>query len=150
MRRMMRASAIRGFRLIAAVLCAGAATTCEDLPDSPSGPSNPTTGIVVYDGANFTGLSGHIERDVADLSQYGNGPCRHSVSEDDYSYDWNDCISSIRVSPGTRAIIYVHPNFKGWGVTIDTDVRSLEFVLGPCRRNSVDECVSSIRVMPGS
>ena len=123
-------------------------TTCADRSEVlPSAPSTISNGIAVYDGVNFTGASGHIQADVADLSKFGNGPCEHS-SGDDVVSDWDDCISSIRVTPGVRATVYVHPNFKGWGVTIDKDVPSLWFVLGPCRRASVNDCISSIRVTP--
>ena len=131
-----------------AALFACAAASCEDLPLLPSAPSNLTAGVVVFEGTNFTGGSAHIQTDIADLSNY-KGPCEHDSGGGDYApykEDWDDCVSSIRVAPGSRAVVYVDSNFKGWGVTIATNTPNLEFVLGPCRRASVDDCISSIRV----
>ena len=136
-------------RLIAAALCACAATTCTDPLDAlPTGPSNLTTGIVVYSRADFGGISAHIAADIADLARYS-GPCEHGGDEDTPpSNDWSDCISSIRVAPGVRAVIYVDAGFKGWAMTVDRDVADLGFVLGPCHSNSLDRCVTSIRMNP--
>lgn len=138
---------MRRLRLIPAALCACAATTCTDPLDAlPTGPSDPTAGIVIYSRPNFSGVSAHVAADIADLAKYS-GPCEHEGDEDSPStYDWSDCISSIRVAPGLRAVIYVDANFKGWGMTVDRDVADLGFVLGPCRNNSLDRCVTSIRL----
>jgi hypothetical protein len=130
-----------------AALLACFSGSCEDQPLLPSAPSELTAGVVVFDGVNFSGGSAHIQADVADLSKY-KGPCEHDSDSDSSSYtkDWDDCVSSIRVSSNSRAIVYVDTNFKGWGVTIDKNTPSLEFVLGPCNRASVNDCISSIRV----
>ena len=129
------------------VLFACAATACDGAREAlPTAPSELLTGIVVFDRANFAGGSAHIQGDVADLSNYS-GPCEHDKGDDaPPAHDWDDCISSIRLSPNVRATIYVDTKFKGWGVTIDEDVPNLEFVLGPCRRASMNKCITSIRV----
>ena len=139
----MRLASRTYLRLIAAVSFACASATCENTEGLPSAPSNLTTGIVIFDGARYTGKSAHIQGDIADLSK-PDGPC----TEIDEGDSWDDCVSSIRVSPGTRAVVFVDTNFKGWGRAIDEDVPDLEFVLGPCRRASMDDCISSIRVSP--
>ena len=101
-------------RLIAALSFACASTTCEGPEGLPSAPSSLTTGIVIFEGARYTGKSAHIQGDMGDLSK-PDGPC----TEIDENDSWDDCVSSIRLSPGTRAVIFVDTNFKGWGRTID-------------------------------
>ena len=121
-------------------------TACSERDSLPSAPSSPAAGIVLFDRANFAGVSAYIQNDVGDLSKY-DGPCDHDTSDDVTVSSWDDCISSIRVSPGSRAVVYVNANFKGWAVTIDQDVPNLGLVLGPCSKVSIDNCITSIRVM---
>src|ERR1051325_7799958 len=105
----------------------------------PAGPSELSTGITVYEHANFQGESAHITADTSNLSDF-KGPCEHSDTDANFqgesahitadtsnlsdfkgpcehsdtdangvsssSYDWNDCISSVRIAPGWRATIY--------------------------------------------
>ena len=69
----------------------------------PGAPSELTTGITVYEHANFAGTSAHIEADVENLEDF-NGPCEHTTTRADggstTALNWGDCISSIRVAPG--------------------------------------------------
>ena len=129
--------------LAAAALFACASLTCDSGDGLPGAPTTLTTGYVIYEGAGFAGTSAHLEADLADL-QKPDGPCKQ-IDEAD---SWDDCVSSIRLSPGTRIVAFVDADFKGWGRTIDADVPDLEFILGPCRKTSMDDCISSIRLLP--
>ena len=117
--------------------------TCDSGDGLPGAPTNLTSGYVIYERAGFAGASAHLEADLADLEK-PDGPCEE-VDEPD---SWDDCVSSIRLSPGTRIVAFVDADFKGWGRTIDADVPDLGLVLGPCRKTSMDDCISSIRLLP--
>lgn len=131
-------------RVLAVALCAASATTCDNSGDTifPSAPTSLTGGIAVYDGTNFSGTSAYIDGDVEELTEY-QGPCDES---EDTMGSWDDCISSIRVAAGVKAVIFADTGFKGFAVTIDRDVADLGLLVGPCRRGSMNNCVSSIRV----
>jgi hypothetical protein len=131
-------------RLNTLALLACMTAACDTIERLPGAPSSLTTGIVVFERADYGGRSAHLERDISDLSR-PDGPC---AGRDDRAKGWDDCVSSIRVSPGTQAVVFVDANFEGFGRTIDEDVPNLEFLLGPCRRASLDDCISSIRVTP--
>jgi hypothetical protein len=86
----------KGLLVGSAVLIASACET-----ELAAGPDQLTDGIIIYEHAGFAGESAHLTGDVDDLSYY-TGPCYHySAGGAGYSssstYDWNDCISSIRV-----------------------------------------------------
>jgi hypothetical protein len=74
-------------------------------PDGlPLAPSELTTGVVLYEHADYAGLSAHVTESVRHLDDFA-GPCRKEVDSGSttYTYDvWDDCISSIRVAPGWR------------------------------------------------
>ena len=75
------------------------ASSCQD--KLPTAPDDLLEGITVYEHAGFAGESAHLTGDRDDLSSY-KGPCYHySAGGAGYSssstFDWNDCISSIRV-----------------------------------------------------
>jgi hypothetical protein len=60
-----------------------------------------TQGTIIYEHAGFAGQSALLTGDADNLTAY-KGPCEHYTSSGDpysgtYTYDWNDCISSIRV-----------------------------------------------------
>ena len=116
---------------------------CEGLP---SAPSELTTGIVVYEHANFKGTSGHITRDISDLTAIS-GPCEHyDVNTEETTYDWAGCISSVRVAPGWRATLYRGPDYRDDALDITADVPNLEQVPGNCWKGGLGDCVSSVRV----
>ena len=139
----------RTYRALRAAALMAATASCGDQPRLPTAPSTLSTGIVIFQDVNYRGKSAHVERDTPDLST-PEGPCEHESGGDYPSvrYDWDDCVSSIRVSPGTRAVIYVNRNFQGFARTIDQDVPNLRLLIGPCTAASLDDCISSIRVMP--
>lgn len=119
----------------------------------PTAPSELTTGITIYEHANFGGTSAHIQTDLADLEDFG-GPCEHDYSTTSpggaTSYhtvrNWGDCISSIRVAPGWQATIYRDDGFKGQSLETTTDVANLQLVTGSCDHDGLNDCISSIRV----
>jgi hypothetical protein len=75
-------------------------SACEELPRLPTAPSNLTAGVAIYEHELFTGASALLTEDVLNLQSYSGG-CDYSSSDKDY-YQWNDCISSIKVLPPAR------------------------------------------------
>ena len=123
-------------------LCALAAlAACETT--LPIGPSELTSGIVIYEHANYIGQSGHVTEDVKDLRNVDDGPCE---TDPDSGSDWNDCISSIRVAPGWRASLYRNPDFEGESIDISSDVSNLQLEKGTCPHDGLNDCVTSIRI----
>jgi hypothetical protein len=122
-------------------LCIG----CEELPTLPTAPSELVTGIVVYEHANFGGASAHITADIADLDHF-DGPCEHSAGDDGYFFDWNDCISSVRVAPGWSATLYRASDYRDDSITVTADVPDLARVAHDCSEGGLNDCVTSIRV----
>lgn len=117
----------------------------------PTAPSDLTTGIVVYEHANYLGWSAHITGDVRDLSDV-RGPCEHydpdSNGGSDYTYDWNDCISSVKVAPGWRATLFRDDNYRDDAIEISEDVPNLQLERHDCPHDGLNDCVTSIRVRP--
>jgi hypothetical protein len=107
----------------------------------PSAPSDLTTGIVVYEHANYLGQSAHVTNDIKDLKSVDRGPC---TTED--SSDWNDCISSVRIAPGTRATLYRDPNFKGESLELSGDIPNLQLATVSCPHYGLNDCVTAIRI----
>ena len=120
----------------------------------PTAPSELTTGMVVYEHANFLGQSAHIANNVADLKDF-TGPCETEIDTPTLPSqlpttttvrNWNDCISSIRVSAGWQATIYRDSDFRGQSLDIVSDVANLQLVMGSCSHDGLNDCISSIRV----
>ena len=115
----------------------------------PTTPSELTTGITVYEHANFLGQSAHITRDISDLGDF-RGPCMHTIETYEWTtttiYDWDDCISSVRVAPGWRATLYRDTGYRGSSIEIAADVPNLQLVPGNCPKGGLNDCVSSVRV----
>jgi len=124
---------------IAAVLVAAAA--CGSVPSL--GPTPPGEGIIFYVHADFTGPSQALNVDVPNLGKV-QGSCS-SGGEGEMPH-WGDCISSVKVVPGWRAILYRDENYKGASVVVDADIPNLRAVRGPCDDDSFNDCVSSIRI----
>lgn len=117
----------------------------------PTAPSDLSTGIVVYEHANYLGQSAHITDDIRDLRDV-KGPCEHYDSDSTggrYYYDWNDCISSVKVAPGWRATLYRDDNYHDDELTITADQPNLQLVTQhDCPHDGLNDCVTSIRVRP--
>ena len=134
-------------RLVRSVAVAAALTVgCTSLLELPVAPSDLLIGVVVYEHADFSGTSAFIDGDVPDLSKF-RGPCAHDDGEGSTFYDWNDCMSSVRVAPGWTATLYRGANYKDDSVEVNGDARNLQdFRQHDCPKKGLNDCVSSIRV----
>lgn len=129
--------------LLTAIALAALAHGCSP-SELPMAPTALTTGVILYEHANFLGNSAHLTADLPDLRDF-RGPCLHG--EDASSRDWNDCVSSVRVAPGWRATLYRGPNFHDDALEITEDVANLQLVPEhDCDQGGLNDCVSSVRV----
>jgi hypothetical protein len=117
----------------------------------PTPPSDLTSGLIIYENPDYKdrrqkNMSAAVESDIADLWYY-DGPCVYD-REDLYA-TWDDCISSIRVAPGWRAIVYSDKDFLGESLEISADVPNLKLVKGSCHgpKKGLNDCITSIRVL---
>ena len=107
-------------------------------------PTALTSGVILYEHANFLGNSAHLTADISDLREF-RGPCIHG--DDASSRDWNDCVSSVRVAPGWRATLYRGTNYDDDALEITEDVANLQLVRQhDCDQGGLNDCVSSVRV----
>ena len=115
----------------------------------PAAPSELTTGIIIYEHANYLGASAHVASDLEDLEKF-TGPCERTTYDANGGSttirEWNDCISSIRVAPGWRATVYRNDDFRGESLEINSDVANFQLVKGSCDHGGLNDCISSIRV----
>ena len=86
----------------------------------------------------FRGGSSALVTDVEDLDDLVGGCFKPSA------FNFDDCISSIRIPAGRQATVYEDPHDRGDSVTFTSDVADLDDVRGPC--GDWDDCISSIRV----
>jgi hypothetical protein len=114
----------------------------------PVAPSDLMQGIVVYEHANYLGESAHVTQDIKDLKDF-KGPCIHfetTGTTTSTSNVWNDCISSIRIAPGWRAVLYRDDDFKGDQLEVTGDVANLQLAAGRCDKGGFNDCVTSLRL----
>jgi hypothetical protein len=131
-------------RLAVAISVAAFVHGCTE-QELPMAPSDFSTGIIVYEHANFLGNSAHMTSDIAELRDF-RGPCVHE-GDDGVDRDWNDCISSVRVAPGWRATLYRAPDYRDDSLDITEDVPNLQLVRQhDCPKDGLNDCVSSVRV----
>jgi hypothetical protein len=114
---------------------------CTD-PLDVLGPTPVGEGITLYIHADFAGASQAIAVDVADLRKV-EGPCTGGQEGEEPT--WSDCLSSVRVAPGWRVVLYRDKEFEGRSVTLTGDTPDLRVLPGPCD-GSFNDCVSSIKV----
>jgi hypothetical protein len=115
--------------------------TTEELPMAPT---SLTSGVILYEHANFLGNSAHLTADIPNLKDF-RGPCRES--DDDSSPNWNDCASSVRVAPGWRATLYRGSSYADDALEITEDMANLQLVRQhDCDEGGLNDCVSSVRV----
>jgi hypothetical protein len=132
---------------IALTLIAGA---CQK--SLPSAPSELAEGLTVYEHDNFRGHSAHVTADIADLEKF-DGPCaKHETitlpngdTVTTSTESWDNCISSVRLAPGWRAILYGDDDYRGGRFEAVGDISDLKTVAGSCEEG-FNDCVSSIRV----
>ena len=129
--------------LLTAIALAVLAQGCTP-SELPMAPTPLTTGVILYEHANFLGNSAHLMADLSDLRDF-RGPC---IKGDDASArDWNDCVSSVRVAPGWRATLYRGLNYRDDALEITEDVANLQLVREhDCDKGGLNDCVSSVRV----
>jgi hypothetical protein len=136
--------------VLAGLVVALAACHKDSLPAAPSAFDQ---GISIYEDANYIGTSALIATDVTDLKDF-NGPCRHESSSTDGNgipntttfYDWNDCVSSIRVAAGWRAILFRDEDFSGQRLEVTANVPNLQLVTGSCDHDGLNDCITSIKL----
>ena len=135
-------SRVSGRLILVALSALAIGCSPTELPMAPT--DGFTTGIILYEHANFLGNSAHLTADVRDLRDF-RGPC---IRGDDASTrDWNDCVSSVRVAPGYRATLYRGTNFGDDALEITEDVANLQLVREhDCDKGGLNDCVSSVRV----
>ena len=89
------------------------------MPSLPTAPSDLTSGVSIYEHANFSGDSALLTTSYTNLSEF-KGPCEHCDTDANgsvlYTYDWNDCVSSVKLAQGWRAVIYRDSNYRGQAV----------------------------------
>ena len=141
----------RGRQIVGLALFVGLAG-CE-MPSLPSAPSDLTSGVSIYEDANFLGDSALLTTSYTNLSEF-KGPCEHSDTDANgsvsYTYDWNDCVSSLKVAPGWRAVIYRDTNYNGQSLELIADAPNLQLVAGSCSHDGLNDCVTSVKVLaPG-
>jgi Peptidase inhibitor family I36 len=121
---------------------------CE-MPELPMAPSDLTSGVSIYEHANYQGNSALLTTGYEDLSEF-KGPCVHDDGQGSVTLDWNDCVSSIKVARGWRAIIYRDSDYDGQSAEIVADAPNLQLVAGTCSHDGLNDCVTSIKVIaPG-
>ena len=134
---------------VVTLLATGSWTLLVGCEESPTAPSDPTIGIYVYTDANFQGFSSQFTRDHKDLLDPESGSDECDISrwaDGDWFYNWDDCISAVRVMPGWSATLYEDRDFKGRSLELLADTPNLQLMMGPCRRNDWNDCTSSIRI----
>jgi hypothetical protein len=112
----------------------------------PTAPAELTSGVAIYEHADYAGESAVITEDQKNLKDVL-GPCgEHSDENGSGEIGWSDCMSSVRIAPGWRAILYRDDGFKGEQLEVTGDVPNLTQRPGTCSKGGLNDCVTSIRV----
>ena len=111
---------------------------CVPGPDLPG----PSEGVTLYEHPNFGGDARTFGSSFSDLD-FIDGPCG---AGDFGGGDWENCASSVRVSPGWEATLYEHDDRRGDSLVVTSDIRDLDDISG-CG-GDWDNCASSIVVRP--
>ena len=135
-----------GRRLAAIALLMGL-IGCESA-SLPMAPTDLTGGVSLWEHANFQGNSALLTESQVDLAKFS-GPCEHDAGNSTF-HDWNDCVSSVRVAPGWRAVIYRDTDYDGQSTELTADAPNLQLVPGDCPHDGLNDCVTSVKVIaPG-
>ena len=138
-----------GYRqAIAAGATAVLVVSC-DRAQLPVGPSELTSGIVIYEHADYAGASAHLTEDIGHLKDF-EGPCQRLESDGNFTTTvnvWDDCISSVRVAPGWQAILYRDDDFDGDQLRVTQDIANLTLARGNCDKGGFNDCVTSIHLV---
>jgi hypothetical protein len=138
------------YRVIFVVTTTVLASVCQK--SLPTGPSDLAEGLIVYEDDQFRGKTAHITSDIPDLEVF-DGPCvKQEIitlpgggTTQSRRFNWDNCISSVRVAPGWRAILYADDDYRGDRVEVNADLSDLKSVAGSCEQG-LNDCISSIRV----
>jgi hypothetical protein len=142
-------SAARGAAACCGVLLSMLAAAC-NRQTLPAPPSRLTRGIVIFADAFYGGQAAYLTDSLPFLRDY-NSPCVETSDSGDDPYfsvgsrTWSNCVSSVRVAPGWKAILYGGNNFTGEHLEVTADVPDLREVPGSCG-GTFNDCISSIRV----
>ena len=131
-------------RQLTAIVCLGLLVACQE--KLPMGPTDLATGIIIYENADFLGASAHITSDISHLKDF-RGPCFYTIEGGAVVNAWDDCVSSVRVAPGWRAILFRDGDFDGEQLPINADTSNLQGVVGRCEKGGFNDCVTSIRLL---
>jgi hypothetical protein len=99
---------------MALILCA-----CGGDPAAPT-PADTGDGITIFADPRFRGLSTIVLADIDDLDDLVGG-CSHGTAVT-FDFDFDDCISSIRIPAGRKLTAYEDPHYRGASVTFTSDV----------------------------
>lgn len=121
------------FRAAAVVLFLAA---CDDK-------TGPSEGVTLWEHPNFGGSARTFDGNFNDLD-FVEGPCYGFLDPENQPGDWENCVSSVSVSPGWEATLYEHDDYRGESLIVTADIRDLDDIRG-CG-GDWDNCTSSIRV----
>ena len=136
-------------RLRQAFVLAGLTLLASCQKSLPTAPAELTSGIIIFEHANYLGESAHVTEDLKNLEDV-KGPCAKTETSGNVStttYLWGDCISSVKVAPGWRATLYRDDGYSGDRFDVTGDVPNLQLVSGDCSKGGFNDCVSSIRLI---
>jgi hypothetical protein len=116
----------------------------------PPAPVALTSGVTIYSDINYEGDSAHVTADIPDLRKLTSG-CAEVDTQDDAEFTagsqtWSNCISSLGVAHGWKAILYADKHFRGTRFELTASLRDLRRAAGPCK-GTLNDCVSSIQVV---
>ena len=137
-------------RVIFVVAATVLASVCQK--SLPTGPSKLAEGLIVYEHDQFRGQTAHITSDIPDLEVF-DGPCvkqetitlPNGATTQSRRFSWDNCISSVSVAAGWRAILYADDDYRGGRIEVNADLSDLKSVAGSCEQG-LNDCISSIRV----
>ena len=120
--------------------------SCGGQDKLPAAPSDLVSGLTLYEDANYQGQSALLTQSIGNLADF-KGPCQHETDGNAF-YDWNECISSMRIAQGWHATAYRDKDYKGDSLDVTADVTNLQLVHGDCNHDGMNDCISSIKLTP--
>ena len=97
--------------------------------------------LTLFVDRDYRGSWHDVFADIGNLKDVP-GPCG---GDSDSAGTFDDCISSIRVTPGWAVTLYRDRGWSGPAFEITADTADLKNLPGSCERG-FDDCVSSLRV----
>ncbi|MGH9321512.1 MAG: hypothetical protein ACRD21_06560 [Vicinamibacteria bacterium] len=106
-----------------------------------------TEGLTFFEHPDFEGNSITLAGGFSDFDDL-RGPCNRTtnpVTGATGDGDWDNCISSVMVSPGWEGTASEHDDYQGETLAITQNITDLDDVRGPCG-DDWDDCISSLQV----